>query len=51
MGGAGQWTLDHRRSLTRHRKQEEEEDKEERKEEKEQKEKAFQGRARESSRK
>ena len=38
MGGAGQWTLDHRRSLTRHRKQE---DKEERKrdEEREQKKK------------
>lgn len=40
MEGAGQWTLDHRRSLARHRKQEEE-DKEKRKreEERQQKEK------------
>lgn len=29
MGGAGQWTLDHRRSLTRHRKQEVNKDKRE----------------------
>lgn len=36
MGGAGQWTLDHRRSLTRHRKQEEE-DKEEKDRKKESK--------------
>lgn len=33
MGGAEQWTLDHRRSLTRHRKQDEI-DKEEREEKK-----------------
>lgn len=33
MGGAGQWTLDHRRSLTRHRKQEEHKEKKDRKKE------------------
>lgn len=33
MGGAGQWTLDHRRSLTRHRKQEEDKEEKERKKE------------------
>lgn len=33
VGGAGQWTLDHRRSLTRHRKQEEHKEKKDRKKE------------------
>lgn len=33
VGGAGQWTLDHRRSLTHHRKQEEHKEKKDRKKE------------------
>jgi len=45
--GAEQWTLDHRRSLTRHRKQEDGREKEEERK----KEMAFQGQARETSEK
>lgn len=34
VGGAGQWTLDHRRSLTRHRKQEDDKEEKQKKERK-----------------